>query len=98
MVDLEQFGSRIPDAWSVTFIFSLMGTFYHTKTKNRAQNLKRNSHTIVLSKGNVFSENAEFSKKNADFTKINRVLVLKIIFSDTRYVKLDIYLYLRTKF
>ena len=74
MVDLEQFGSRIPDAWSVTFIFSLMGTFYH------------------------ISEKAEFCKKNADFTKINGVLVLKIIFSDTRYVKLDTYLYLRTKF
>ena len=64
MVDLEQFGSRIPDAWSVTFIFSLMGTFYHTETKNRAKNLKRGSHTIVLSKGNIFSEHDEFCKKN----------------------------------
>ena len=32
--NLEQSGSRILDAWSVKFIFSLIVTFYYTKTEN----------------------------------------------------------------
>ena len=34
---LEQYGSRIPDAWSVKFTFSSTVTFYLTKTENRTK-------------------------------------------------------------
>ena len=37
MVDLEQFGSRIRDPWSVIVTFSLIVTFYLTKTKNKTK-------------------------------------------------------------
>ena len=37
MANLEQFGSRIPDAESVKLIFSLIVTFYITKTENRTK-------------------------------------------------------------
>ena len=37
MANLEQSGSRIPDAESVKFIFSLIVTFYITKTENRTK-------------------------------------------------------------
>ena len=33
--DLEQFGCRIPETWSVILVFSL--TFYLTKTVNRTK-------------------------------------------------------------
>ena len=35
MANLEQSGSRIPEAQSVKLIFSLIVTFYLTKTENR---------------------------------------------------------------
>ena len=38
MTNLEQSGSRILDAWSVKLTFSLMVTFYITKTENRTEN------------------------------------------------------------
>ena len=37
MVDLEQFRTQIPDAWSTTFTFLLVVTFYLTKTENRTK-------------------------------------------------------------
>ena len=37
MANLEQFGSRILDAESVKLIFSLIVTFYITKTENRTK-------------------------------------------------------------
>ena len=37
--NLEQFGSRIPDAESVKFIFSLIVTFYLKKLKTELKNL-----------------------------------------------------------
>ena len=38
MVNLEQSGSRIPDAQSVKLTFSLTVTFYLIKTENRTKN------------------------------------------------------------
>ena len=35
MADLKQSGSQILDSWSVKHIFSLIVTFYLTKTENR---------------------------------------------------------------
>ena len=37
IVTLEQSGSGIPNAWSVKLIFSLIVTFYLTKTENRTK-------------------------------------------------------------
>ena len=37
MVNLEQSGSRIPDAQSVKLRFSIIATFYRTKTENRTK-------------------------------------------------------------
>ena len=37
MVDLEQFVTRIPDAWSIITIFSSTETFYLTKCEIRTQ-------------------------------------------------------------
>ena len=37
--NLELFGSRIPDAWSIKLIFLLIITFYLTKAENRTKNL-----------------------------------------------------------
>ena len=39
MVNLEQSGSRIPDAKSAKLIFSLIVTFHLEKTENRTKNL-----------------------------------------------------------
>ena len=44
MANLEQSGSRIPDAWSVNLMFSLIVTFYLTKTENRTKSLTQLSH------------------------------------------------------
>ena len=41
MANLEQSGCRIPDTWCVKLKFSIIVTFYLTKTKNRAKNLQR---------------------------------------------------------
>ena len=35
--NLEQFGSRIPDAYSIKLMFSLIVTFYLTKAENRTK-------------------------------------------------------------
>ena len=37
MANLEQSGSRIPDAWSVKFKFSIIETFNLTKSENRTK-------------------------------------------------------------
>ena len=39
MADLGQPTSRIPDECSATLTFTLIATFYLTKTENRAKNL-----------------------------------------------------------
>ena len=39
IVNLEQFGSKIWDAWSVKFTILLIVTFYLRKTENRAKNI-----------------------------------------------------------
>ena len=48
MANLEQSGSRVPDAQSVKLIFSLAGTFYLKKTENRTRNSLRQTLTLLL--------------------------------------------------
>ena len=62
MTDFKQSRSRILDAWSVIIIFSLIATFYFTKTEYRTKTslTQLSNNTIALSKGTIFA------KKNAD--------------------------------
>ena len=60
MTNLEQSGGWIPDAWSVKPKFSLVVTFYLTKTENRSE--KSNTALILL-----LSVKVLFLPKNADF-------------------------------
>ena len=71
--NLEQSGRRVPDALSVKRIFSLIVTFYLTKTKKR---------TIALCKGTILAKKRWFFAKNADIIEFKRALVLKGIFSE----------------
>ena len=52
MVNLEQSGSRIPDAWSVLLTFTLTVTFYLTTTENRTRkSLTQLSYYCTKGKG-----------------------------------------------
>ena len=72
----EQSGSRIPDSQPVKLIFSLIVTFYLTKTENSAS---------TLSKGTILAKSTFSFQKNPYIGKIKRALVLKSIFSETTY-------------
>ena len=86
------------DLWSIRsnmeagfrLTFSLIVTFYLTKTENRTKNLWYSSHAIALSKSTILTWRWY---KNADIRKIKEVLVLKGIFSET-----NMCVCLRTKF
>ena len=54
MANLEQSGSRIPDAQHVKLIFSLVGTFNLTKTENRTKKCLTFFQFMVLK--SMFSE------------------------------------------
>ena len=41
---------------------------------------------LALYKGTVFGKNAAFFAKNADYSKIKRVLVVYGVFSETSYI------------
>ena len=62
MAGLEQFGGRIPNAWSRILNLSLITTFSLTKTENRTKK------SLILSKITIFIfvKNADFLAKNAD--------------------------------
>ena len=72
-------------AWSAKSKFLLIVTFYLKKNlKTEVKNLYHSSHTITLSKGNIFDKKyGFFTIKNANISNIKGVLVLKIIFSET---------------
>ena len=68
-----------------TYIF-IISNFFSQKMNTEQKNLKHSSHTIVLSKVNIFAKNADFFyKNNAYIIKIKRTLVLKSIISETKY-------------
>ena len=60
IANLQQSGSRIPDAWSVKVTFALIVTFYITKTENKT----KKSVAPLSSKRTIF-----------DFSKNKGVLV-----------------------
>ena len=76
MANLEQSRRRILDAESVKLMFSLIVTFYPTKTEHRT----KKSLTQLLHYCTDFLQN------NADISIIKRVLVLKVLFYETTYV------------
>ena len=73
MANTQPSGSQIPDAWSIKLTFSLIVTFYLTITENRTKTF-------------LFFAKKKNNNKNADISKINRVLVLKEILSETKYL------------
>ena len=91
---MEYSGSRVPDAESVKVMLSLIITFYLTKTENRTKKLKRNSHTIALSKGTIFvKKTLIFYKKILTSAKLRGRWYYKVYF-----LKLNMCEYLRAKF
>ena len=84
MANLELSGSSIQDAESVKLTFSLKITFYLTKTEKELKNFQHSSHTIALSKGIIFAKKCLFLQKNADISKIKRIVVPKGIFAETK--------------
>ena len=56
MANLEQSEGRIPDAQSLKLLFSLIATFYLTKTENRTKKSLTHYHAIALSKGTIFTK------------------------------------------
>ena len=87
VANLKQFGSRIPNAYSVKLMFSLIVVFLSYKTEYRTKkSLTQLWHYCsALSKGPVFAKKRWFFTKNGDISKIKKVLVLKGIFSATAY-------------
>ena len=61
--NLEQSGRRIPDAYSVKLVFSLIVIFRLTETKNRTKKSLNKSRTIALNKVLFWPRNADFLQK-----------------------------------
>ena len=79
MTNLEQSGNWIPDLQSVKITFSLIATFYLTKTENRTKKSLTQLSLLIWIK-------VLFLPKNTDIRKIKRALILKGITSETKYV------------
>ena len=67
IANLENFGSGIPDAWSVILRFSLIATFYLTKTENRTKHSFLSLillwvEVLFLSKNAILQKSADLSK------------------------------------
>ena len=85
MANLEQFGCRIPETWSVILVFSL--TFYLTKTENRTK-----KSLTPLSYYCFQWRYILFLPKNVDYSKIKGSCYWKVYF-----LKLHMCVYFRTK-
>ena len=86
MANLEQSRSRILEPQSVKLTSSLITTFYLTKTAKRTKkSLTQLSH-YCFQQRSIMPKNADFLQKKADISKIQRVLVLKGMFSETIFV------------
>ena len=88
MNDLKQFGSRIPDTWSFSFILPSIKTLYLIETENLTINFKKSCDTTALSKGTNFAKVCCVFLKKAIINKVKVVLVLKEIFSKSTYMGL----------
>ena len=84
MANLEQSRSWVLDVWFVKLTLLLIIAFYITKAE------KLSSCTIALSNGTVFAKNMLTFCENND-GKIEGVLVVKGIFSETTFVCVHTY-------
>ena len=91
MENLEQSGSRIPNAWSVKLTFWLRVTFYLRKTENRTKTFPTQLSYYCFNKGTIFAKKkkkkADFLPKNGDISKIEEVSVLNGICFEIAYVR-----------
>ena len=99
MADLEQSRARIPKAWSISPTFSLIETFYLTKTENRTKKFVIQLSYYCFWLKVLFCQKMAFfckkkKKKEANISKINEILVGKKVY----FLKLNICVYLSTKF
>ena len=76
---------RKPDSGPTVskLIFSLIITFYLSKTENRAKKSLIALAILLWVKVLFWPKNADFLQKNADISKIKKVLVIEGIFSET---------------
>ena len=88
MVNSEQSRSRIAGAQFVKLTFSLIVTFYLTKTKTENRTKKSLTQLSQYCFGSkvLFLPKELFAKRNVDISKIKMTLVLKCIFSETTNV------------
>ena len=88
MIDLEQSGTPIPNAWSMVSTFSLIATFYPTKIENRTnkESLTGLSYYYFEQRCDLCQKMLMFLQKIADISKIKKVLVQEGIFSKTTYL------------
>ena len=81
--------TRKPDSWRMiykTYIF-INNNFLSYKTWKQDQKISNTTVILLLWVKALFSpKNADFVQKDADISKIEEVLVLKRIFSETTYV------------
>ena len=56
------------------------------KNLKKSKSLYRSFHTIALSKDTFLPKSAIFLQRNADISNIKTALVLKVLFSETKYV------------
>ena len=90
MTNFRSSKSRIPDACSVKFTFSLKINLDRTKTKHRSKrSLTQLSYYLFELRTN-FLQKADFLQKNAASPKWRGVLVLRGIYSGTKYVCINL--------
>ena len=82
-----QFGAiRILDTWSVIITFLLIKTFNLKKTENRTKKYLAKTSYCFGKRYYFWKKILIFCKKNANISKGKKVLVLKGIISETKYV------------
>ena len=71
---------------SMKLTFSLIITLYLTKPENKTSKISNTALILLLwVKVLLFLKNADFLQKSADISKIKDLLVLRYIFSETKY-------------
>ena len=83
---LQPFGSRIPDTWSIKLTFSLRTIFGFTKTEKRTIKFLTQLSYYCFEQRYYFCQKMLIFCKKGDISKIKGVMVLKGVFSETKYV------------
>ena len=87
MAILEHSGSRITKTESIKLMFSLIVTFYLTKASKRTKtSLIQLSHYRFELRYYFRQKSTNFFSKNDDISKIKKVFVLKVVFSQATYL------------